>query len=84
MQDNDEPIVIKDPIKPWWPGDPRVEKYMPPVREAIMRHLPWPGDAYVDIYNRAYEAVYNAIKEYTTPADATKTPKKIRPRRKHR
>lgn len=48
------------PPKPWWIGSPEVEKYMPPVAEAILRHLP-NGDACTDIYNRAYEAVYRAI-----------------------
>lgn len=50
-------------IKSWWEGDPRVEKYMLPVRDAIERHVPWASDAFTDIYNRAYEAVYNAIIE---------------------
>jgi len=58
------PINITDPLKSWWAGDPRVEKFMPPIADAIMRHLPWPSEEYVDIYNRAYEAVYNAIVEY--------------------
>jgi hypothetical protein len=46
--------------KLWWPGDPRVEKYMPDVADAISRHIQQ-GDAWTDIYNRAYEAVYKAI-----------------------
>jgi len=37
---------------------------MSPVGEAIKRHLKWPSDEFTDIYNRAYEAVYNAIKKY--------------------
>lgn len=49
----------------WWPGDQRVEKYMPKVREAIERNIP---GGCTDIYNRAYEAVYQAI------IDAEKTP----------
>jgi hypothetical protein len=55
-------IEIKG-LKMWWAGDDRVEKYMPPVAEAIQRHLDWPSDEYTDIYNRCYEAVYNAIKD---------------------
>jgi len=57
----DEAVTV--PIKPWWEGDQRVEKFMAPVRDAIARHLPWPSAEFTDIYNRAYEAVYNAIKE---------------------
>jgi hypothetical protein len=40
-----------------------VDEFMHPVREAIKRHIEWPSDAYTDIYNRAWEAVYNAIKQ---------------------
>jgi hypothetical protein len=50
-----------NPIKMWWPGDKSVEPFMPPVAEAISRHLP-SGDAWTDIYNRAYEAVYSALR----------------------
>ena len=53
--------IIENPPKSWWAGDSRVEKYMGPVTDAIKRHLKWPSDEYTDIYNRAYEAVYNAI-----------------------
>ena len=52
---------ITNPAKPWWPGDVRVEKFMEPVSAAISRHLPR-GREWTDIYNRAYEAVYAAIK----------------------
>jgi hypothetical protein len=48
--------------KPWWPGDSAVEPFMPKIDEAIKKHLPWPSEAYTDIYNRAYEAVYDALK----------------------
>ena len=52
---------MKD-LKSWWADDNRVEKYMIPVREAILRHIPR-GQQFTDIYNRAYEAVYAAIIE---------------------
>jgi len=52
-----------NPVKPWWPGDNRVEKYMPKVREAIGRHIT-DKSANTDIYNRAYEAIYAAIIDY--------------------
>lgn len=48
-------------VKPWWPGDERVEEFMGPVDAAIRRHIP---EGCTDIYNRAYEAVYYAIKKY--------------------
>jgi hypothetical protein len=57
---NDKPTQIINPPRMWWPGDPRVEPFMPKVAEAISRHLP-KGDAWSDIYNRAYEAVYAAL-----------------------
>lgn len=63
-KDERKPTIIKNPPKSWWPGDDRVEKYMPPVIQAITRHLPWPSQEATDIYNRAYEAVYQAIMEY--------------------
>ena len=74
MSDKRKPTIIKNPPKSWWPGDDRVEKYMPPVIHAIIRHLPWPSQEATDIYNRAYEAVYQAIKDYggedkTTPKE---------------
>lgn len=52
-----------NPIKSWWPGDSRVEPFMKPVSDALERQG-LTGDARTDVYNRAYEAVYNAIKEY--------------------
>ena len=55
-------MEIKDPPKSWWPGDPRVDKYMTEVSKAISRHLP-KGAAWTDIYNRSYETVYKAIKD---------------------
>lgn len=61
-------VEIKNPPKPWWPGDSRVEKYMKEVSNAIDRHIS--GDARVDIYNRAYEAVYKAIKDYSSELSA--------------
>lgn len=36
---------------------------MPQIAEAIKRHLEWPSDAFTDIYNRAYEAVFSAIED---------------------
>lgn len=44
-------------------GDSRVEQYMHPISEAISRHLRG-ADASTDIYNRAYEAVHQAIKDH--------------------
>lgn len=59
-----KPTIIKNPPKSWWPGDSRVEEFMLPVADAIKRHVKWPSPEFTDIYNRAYEAVYNAIKKY--------------------
>jgi hypothetical protein len=67
---NSEPIVIKNPPKSWWPGDPRVEEFMPPVSAAIRHHIDWPSIEFTDIYNRAYEAVYNAIVKYDKSSPA--------------
>lgn len=84
--EKDGPIIVDIPIKPWWPGDPRVESFMPPVSEAIRRHINWPSEEYTDIYNRAYEAVYNAIVKYadekTSSRVAGPTRSKKRRRRK--
>jgi hypothetical protein len=55
--------IIKDPPKMWWSGDKRVEEFMPKVAEALDRHMER-GKERTDIYNRAYEAVYTAIKKY--------------------
>jgi hypothetical protein len=55
-------VEIKDPIRSWWSGDPRVEPYMHKVRAKIEQHVKDPN-AVTDIYNRTYEAVYAAIKD---------------------
>ena len=47
-------------FKSWWAGDPRVEPYMIKVGQALDRSG-LTGDARTDVYNRAYEAVYQAI-----------------------
>ncbi len=60
---------MKTEIRPWWPGEHRVEKYMPRVSQAIARHLPSGSREATDIYNRAYEAVYEAIKELKRKLD---------------
>lgn len=59
-----ETRISKAPPKTWWEGDERVEEFMPRVAEAIRRHHKSPSDEFTDIYNRAYEAVYAAIKKY--------------------
>lgn len=59
-----KPTLIINPPKAWWPGDNRVEEFMNPVSEAIKRYIKWPSPEYTDIYNRAYEAVYESIKKY--------------------
>ena len=61
MKEKEHTVIIDQSIKSWWSGDSRVEKYMEPVSKAILRHIP-KGQAYTDIYNKSYEAVYNAIK----------------------
>jgi len=43
-------------------GDPRIDKLMIPVREAINRHVK-DRDAKIDIYNRAYEALLISMEE---------------------
>ncbi|MFQ5771978.1 MAG: hypothetical protein ACE5HX_15695 [bacterium] len=57
-------IRISKPIKRWWPGDKRVEEFMPPVTEVIKKYHKWPSDEFTEIYNKAYEAVYATIKKY--------------------
>lgn len=52
--------IIKEPNKQWWVGDERVDKQMRPVAEALDKHLE-KGDAWTEIYNRAYEAVYKVL-----------------------
>ena len=63
--EKNKPTIIINPPKHWFPGDERVEKYMPPVAEAIQRHIKWPSQEFTDIYNRAYEAVHRAILDYS-------------------
>jgi hypothetical protein len=56
-------IEIKNPPKMWWPGDPRVENYMQPIRDALDRSG-LKGRERTDVYNRAYEGIYRAIRYY--------------------
>lgn len=74
MGDTDKkvPLVeIKNPPKMWWAGDYRVEPFMKPVTDALDRSG-LQGQARTDIYNRAYEAVYNAINQYGNETQTTK------------
>ena len=57
-------IEIKNPPKPQWPGDIRVEKYMGNIDKALIRHN-LSRDTSVDIYNRAYEAIHQTTKDYS-------------------
>ena len=64
--DNDKKTLLEKIAnldKSWWAGDPRIEPYMIKVSEALTRRGV-EGDARTDIYNRAYEAIYYAIKDY--------------------
>jgi|GEM_PF-5697585 len=62
-----EKVEIKNPIKSWWSGDQRVEPYMYEVSKTINKYIgkELTKEGRVDIYNRAYEAVYHAIKDFT-------------------
>ncbi len=66
-----KPTIIKNPPKTWWSGDKRVEKYMKPVSDAIKKHIKWPSKEFTEIYNRSYEAVYQAIKDYSEEGGET-------------
>ena len=56
--------------KAWWKGDSRVEQFMPRIEKAIKRHIPDSDkEAFIDIYNRAYEAIYEAIIKYSTKGE---------------
>ena len=57
--------IIVNPFKMWWSGDKRVEPFMNEITDTIKKYHKWPSSEFTDIYNRAYEAVYNAIKEYS-------------------
>ena len=38
-----------------------IDNYMKDVTKALKKHIKWPSDEFTEIYNRAWEAVYNAI-----------------------
>jgi len=54
--------ISPDAPKSWWPGDPRVDPFMTETRRVIQKYHPKGSPEAIDIYNRAYEAVYWAIK----------------------
>lgn len=49
-------------MKMWWCGDQRVEPYMQRINEALDRSG-LQGEKRTDVYNRAYESIYDAIKD---------------------
>lgn len=49
--------------KSWWSGDNRVDPFMKPVSEALDRSG-LVRSKRIDVYNRAYEAIYKAILQY--------------------
>lgn len=51
------------PSPTWWSGDERVEPFMLRIKQALDR-ADLSRKSRTDIYNRAYEAVYEAIKQY--------------------
>lgn len=59
-------IDINSPSKSWCPGDEKVEEFMPRVAEAIRRYHKQPSPEFTDIYNRCYEAVWAAIRKYSS------------------
>lgn len=62
-----KPVEVSSDYKTWWSGDPRVEPYMVRIAGALDRRG-INGEARTDVYNRCYEAVYEAILKYdTTP-----------------
>lgn len=50
-------------VKQWWSGDKRVEPFMSKVAAELDKTGLPPGTK-TSIYNRCYEAVYEAIREY--------------------
>lgn len=64
-----EPTRIENPPKRWWEGDPRVEPFMIPVKDELHKHG-LERSVRASIYNRAYEAVYAAIKKFDDSAAA--------------
>jgi hypothetical protein len=50
-------------MKSWWSGDNRVEEFMSNVSATLDKYN-LERDTHTDIYNRAYEAVYDAIRKY--------------------
>jgi len=53
-------VIGQDAMKSWWAGDARVDPYMTNIRIALDRSG-LTGDKRTDVYNRAYEAIYQAI-----------------------
>jgi len=66
-------------VKSWWSGDNRVEPFMHKVRATIEKYHKSGSPECTDIYNRAYEAVYDAIRAYDKSAIANVLAKHTRP-----
>jgi len=60
---NKPPLIeIKNPPMSWRSGDPKVEPFMKEVSDTLDKYN-LEKEVRVDIYNKAYEAVYTAIKQ---------------------
>ena len=53
-------IVKVKPPKSWWVGDERVDALMVPISEVLSKYVE-KGESWTEIYNRAYEVVYNVV-----------------------
>ena len=57
-------------MKMWNQGDERVEKYMPKIAAVIRKHIKSP-DQFTDIYNKAYESVWDVITDKENKENAS-------------
>jgi hypothetical protein len=42
---------------------PDVDKYMHEIDKALQKHIKWPSPGFTEIYNRAYEAIAQAMRD---------------------
>lgn len=54
-------LTIKNPPKPHWTGNPKVEPFMAPVAEVLDKYFDETSGAWTDIYNRVYEVIHTVI-----------------------
>lgn len=71
---------IKNPIKSWWTEAKKVEKFIQPIREILMKYHKWPSDEFTIIYNVVYKVIHKMIIDFEKKLQIQSNYTEINPR----